>query len=172
MNSKTKETRESGSSLVEVMIALLLLLILMTGILQMFSMSLLINQSSAARTELTYKAQQVTEILRMSQTLPTVPPEAALSPGTVQLPTNSTQDGTLWYFWGPYGMGVMEAENGPLQVSYTTVDTINGVAVGWGTGEHFRVTVTAEPNDDLTAQRYTGAGIGAKRVEYVSYITH
>ncbi len=55
---------EKGSSLIEVLVALLIMLFLMIGILQMFALSYMVNLGSAARTELTYKCEQVMESLR------------------------------------------------------------------------------------------------------------
>ena len=64
MAMKKEKKGQEGTSLLEVILAMLLLLVLMISILQMFSMVFAINVASEARTEMTFKAQQVAENLR------------------------------------------------------------------------------------------------------------
>src|SRR5471030_1999854 len=53
-----------GSSFVEVLLAMTILALVLVGILQMFSVSLIVNKGSAARTQMLFKCQQVVENLR------------------------------------------------------------------------------------------------------------
>ena len=87
-----------------------LLAMLMVGVLQLFSLSLLTDSGSAARTDMTLKAQQVAENLRYlhfirQSTPPTVPAGGLLvtpaNGATASLPYASGQTG--WAYWGPVG---------------------------------------------------------------------
>ena len=65
MNAPRSLRGRRGSSFIEILVSLAILAVVMVGILQMFSLSLLTNLGSAARTDLLYKAQQVVENLRL-----------------------------------------------------------------------------------------------------------
>jgi len=152
--------------------------VVLVGILQMFSVSLIINKGAAARTQMLFKCQQVVENIRWyyfvtanSLAAPTntgIPPLLA---GTVNLPYVATDAG--WDFWGPNGANVMERESGPYTISYTIVDDpaqqLNPPA-----GPHvFVITVSAVPTNVAGAARYLGIGAngGGKRVDYVAQFT-
>ena len=162
-----------GSSFVEVLLAMTIMAIVLVGILQMFSVSLIINKGSAARTQMLFKCQQVVENLRwyyyVSQrtlaTLPTNTGIPALAATTVDLPYTSAD--ASWGFWGPQGANVMEIENGPYKIRYVIEqDAAQSVAPG----VTWVITVTAFPTDVPGAKRYFGvstAGSG-KRVDYVA----
>src|SRR5512135_62154 len=86
-NVRDRETGgERGSSLIEVMVALMIMLFLMIGVLQLFSMAYLVNLGAGARTEMTMRAEQVMENIRTIQAL------TALNGGTV--PTSISSIGT------------------------------------------------------------------------------
>src|SRR5450756_280154 len=53
-----------GSSFVEVLLAMTIMALVLVGILQMFSVSLIMNKGSAARTQMLFKCQQVVENIR------------------------------------------------------------------------------------------------------------
>lgn len=156
---------EKGSSLIEVVMALGILLILMIGILQMFSMSYLMNLNSAASTEMAYKGQQVAEVLRwalyqsaVGQPIGVSPyelPLTALDPG-VSYPLPSTSSDANWNFWGPSGMGVIERANPPYQVTYTVADG----------GTTWDVTVQVRARQ-TSASNYVGVAKKGKVVTYV-----
>ena len=160
---------ERGTSLIEVLIALLILFFLMIGILQMFAMAYLVNLGSAARTEMTYKCQQVTENLRYihflqasGATLP-APAGVTFAQGTYALPyTSSELSGS---FWGPGFANVVEVPDGPFRLSVTIQD-------GDAAGEPGMWIVTANATPVLTPglRRYKGAGLANKRVDYVAHI--
>jgi len=65
--ARTPRGGTRGTTLVEVLVASAIMAILMVGVLQMFSLALMTNFGSAARTDLTYRAQQVVENIRMIQ---------------------------------------------------------------------------------------------------------
>lgn len=158
---------ERGSSLLEVLIALFIMLVLTLGILQMFSMAYMMNMGSAARTQLTFKCEQVTEVLRFAGGLiregGTVPAGSNIvfTTGDYLLPYEGSE--ADYAFWGPGGSNVVEAPREPYRLSYNIVDD----------GNFWLLTVVAVPADpavDAGARRYIGAGITGKRVTYVSRI--
>src|SRR5664279_1898325 len=53
-----------GSSFIEVLLAMTIMALVLVGILQMFSVSLIVNKGSAARTQMLFKCQQVVENIR------------------------------------------------------------------------------------------------------------
>ncbi len=144
-----------GSSFIEILVSLALLAVVMVGILQMFTLSLLTNFGSAARTDLLYKAQQVVENLRLiyflqreeSNTTITglagVPDNlAATTTGPIYLPYVASGDAhssLSWNYWGPNGFNIVEAERLPYRLSYT----VEARGVG-----NWLVTVTATPVDN------------------------
>ncbi|MGC8762329.1 MAG: prepilin-type N-terminal cleavage/methylation domain-containing protein [Acidobacteriota bacterium] len=159
---------EKGSSLIEVLIALLILFFLMIGVLQMFAMAYLVNLGSAARTEMTYKCQQVTENLRYLRFLQRKGKVLSntginFAVGTYNLPyTASELSGS---FWGPALANVVEAPDGPFRLSVTIAD-------GDAAGEPgmWIVTATATPVLTPGLRRYRGVGLNSKRVDYVAHI--
>jgi hypothetical protein len=172
-----------GSSFVEVLLAMTIMALVLVGILQMFSVSLIINKGSAARTQMLFKCQQVVENIRwyyyvtsQGLALPVgtgIPALGAVSadPCTPAfcLPYVGTDAG--YAFWGPTGANVIERDSGPYKISYTIVNDLNqqlksGVNV-------WVITVTAVPTDIAGASRYLGIGTngGGKRVDYVAQFT-
>lgn len=185
--------RKRGSSLIEVLIALAVMALLMVGILQMFSVALVVNQGAGARTVMLFKCQQVIENLRYYYSLANVnaatpdsvaggpdpaggpitgipfpmPPTA--TPTVFNIPYNST-DALRWGYWGPAGANVMEEEDGPYRVQYSIMrDAARGI---------FIITVSAVPTDVAGAStRFMGIGLSRtvngtlrnpKRVDYVA----
>lgn len=166
-----------GSGLVEVLVAMAIVTFMMIAVLEMFSLSLLTNHGSSARTEMTFKAQQVVENLRYAQTayksLGTVPAGVVgkfpLTAGTYEIPYSSTDstgtNGSTWAYWGPSGANVMEKENGPYKISYSVQDA---GGTGWS------ITVTVLPSllkDSKTPKAtYLGDPSKSKRIDYVAQI--
>ena len=147
-----------------------ILALVLVGILQMFSVSLVINKGAAARTQMLFKCQQVVENIRwyyyvtshsIAHTAVTMPVlDVATVPITGTLPYVAAD--ADWTFWGPAGANVMEQPNGPYKINYV----IDFDAVE----QAFTVTVSAVPTDDTTSpNQYFGARIGSgKRVDYVA----
>jgi len=175
---RTGGAARRGSSFVEVLLAMTIMALVLVGILQMFSVSLIINKGSAARTQMLFKCQQVVENLRWyyyvtshslaapgGTDIPALA-TAALAPVKVDLPyVTGDSEWATWAFWGPGGANVMEVENGPYKISYRieSDDTQNC----------WVVTVSAVPTDvpgTSGASRYLGIGTngGGKRVDYAS----
>lgn len=161
---------ERGITLVEVLFALVILMIITLSVLQLFSMSLMVNMGSAARTDLAYKCQQVAETIRWIYSFEDRDPAvfATLLTGSgvnlvsqmataVYLPRAAADTG--YQFWGPNGANVVD-DPAPYTITYR-VDPGTG-------GNRFSVTVTAQPA--TTGARYIGAVSAAKAVQYAAII--
>ncbi len=160
---------EKGSSLIEVMVALLIMLFLMVGILQMFALSYMVGLGSAARTELSHKCEQVMESLRYFSYLSheglSLPANTGITfaAGTYDLPYTGSAVGTS--YWGPTGADVVEGPDMPYRLS---VEILDGDS--HGVPDEWIVTVSAWPSEVSGARRYIGAGIQHKRVNYVAQL--
>lgn len=185
MRPPVRSRRSRGSSFIEILIALAILALLMVGVLQMFSLALLTNVGSGARTDLLYRAQQVVENLRLVYALQETGNPAAraasgvpatlAATGPVFLPHyNGDSTSLTWNYWGPTGAGILDEEYAPYRIFYTVEDRD---PLFW------LVTVTAAPVDhpDLLAlgvlsappaqaRRYRGAGSKVKIVTYAAQI--
>ncbi len=187
MKGLARRSRTRGSSFIEILIALTILAIMMVGILQMFSLALLTNNGSAARTELLYRAQQVVENLRLiyyfeAQGQPKLRVDSGVKEykklnevvGTrFYLPYEAGVDsqGLKWTYWGPAGFNVVPGSLLPYRLSYTIDDQ---------TPEPFwLVTVTATPIDNPRvilpavnsgARHFLGANSKVKIVTYAAQI--
>ncbi|HTS03602.1 MAG TPA: hypothetical protein VMN04_13855 [Thermoanaerobaculia bacterium] len=194
--TKTTTRRTRGSSFVEVLLAMTIMALVLVGILQMFSVSLIINKGSAARTQMLFRCQQVVENIRFFYYLnKTATPPALLAdsghvsgamavPGTLPVPLDAAHgdvDQTFlpyastdatWPYWGPAGANVMEQENGPYKISYTIkFDGLPNPCGPSGCQNVWVITVSAIPTDVATATRYFGIGLqGGKRVDYVAQL--
>ena len=151
-------SNERGESLVEVLAALAILLFILVGVLQLFTMALLSFHGTSAHAEMVRRGQDVVEIIRMvrssgvsgnSGILP-------LSIGTRQLPVADTDAG--FDFWGPGGYGVIEDE-ARYRVSYAISDG----------GTDWVVSVFVEPNTGSTGNKYMGS-VGGKAVRYAARV--
>ncbi len=173
---RTGASSRRGSSFVEVLLAMTIMALVLVGILQMFSVSLLINKGAAARTQMLFKCQQVVENIRWyyyvtshSLATPLTTGIPALGATTVNLPYDGTE--AEYPYWGPTGANVIERPNGPYKISYTIVNdaaqTLNSGVNVWV------ITVSAVPTDVAGATRYLGIGTngGGKRVDYVAQFT-
>lgn len=167
--------------MVEILVASTMLALLLIGILQMFSLSLMTDSGSAARTDLTYKCQQVVENIRYVQFLRNgqvtgSPAPTSSSTGIPDVPAVSTRyylpytsGDAGWAYWGPAGANVMEdPAGGPYQVFYEFTDG----------GAFWTLTVTAQPTAKArggavtpgSGKAFLGAGSQVKSVEYVAQL--
>jgi hypothetical protein len=174
---RTGAPSRRGSSFIEVLLAMTIMALVLVGILQMFSVSLIINKGAAARTQMLFKCQQVVENIRWyyyvtSHTLaaPAGTGIPALAATTVNLPYDGTEP--EYPFWGPTGANVIERANGPYKISYTIVDDL-AQQLNPPAGPHvFVITVSAVPTDVAGAARYLGIGLrSGKRIDYVAQFT-
>ncbi len=162
-----KDGAERGSSLIEVMVALMIMLFLMIGVLQLFSMAYLVNLGSGARTEMTSKAEQVIENMRCLQALTkggaTAPSNIGIT-FPIAAAASGDLDPTADPYWGPAGANVFPTSNSndtPFTIHYAIEDA----------NPYWRITVSVLPTDKATnssARQYQGAAIGKKRVDYVA----
>ncbi len=184
-----------GSSFIEVLLAMTIMALVLVGILQMFSVSLLINKGSAARTQMLFKCQQVVENIRLfyylagagrttpagitdaghvsgtAMTKPGTFPDALSDVAKTFLPYNRAENPLGWDYWGPVGANVMEQDDGPYKISYTIQGDFpppKGTCLA-SCQNMWIVTVSATPTDVATATRYFGIDLkGGKRVDYVA----
>lgn len=164
-----------GSSFVEVLLAMTIMALVLVGILQMFSVSLIVNKGSAARTQMLFKCQQVVEnirwyyfVTRNSFASPVGTGIPALGAATVNLPYLGSEP--EWAFWGPAGANVMEAPSGPYQISYRIVNDLTQQLQGTPPLNVWVITVSAVPTNVPGATRYFGISTtgSGKRVDYVA----
>jgi hypothetical protein len=158
--------RVRGASLIEVLIAMAILALPMVGVLHLFSVSFLTDSGSAARTDMTMRAQQVAENLRYLHLLrergTALPSDTGL-PATpsnglkTDLPWNGTE--ADWAYWGPNGANVFERTRPPYRISYTYSAST--------TPDHWVVTVTVTPENAAAGISYLGTSARAKKVDYV-----
>ena len=164
-----QNNREKGSSLVEVLISLFVLMVLMIGILQMFSAAFVINQKSSLKTLEAYKCQQVAENIRMVRRI--MASTGGVPPGGIVLADNTI--GTLpymsgdanWDYWGPAGANIVEQEGAPYRLFYRINQTVG--AATW------TITVTAVDASKIEdGQDPYQDQIALRRVEYVTQVAN
>jgi hypothetical protein len=168
-----------GSSFVEVLVAMTIMALVLVGILQMFSVSLIVNKGAAARTQMLFKCQQVVENIRWYYYVTSrgyaTPLDTGILPlGAMAVNLPYTGGEAEYKFWGPDGANVIERPEGPYKISYRIVNdatqTLNSGVNVWV------ITVSAVPTDAAGvpgATRYVGIGKngGGKRVDYVAQFT-
>ncbi|MGQ9752012.1 MAG: prepilin-type N-terminal cleavage/methylation domain-containing protein [Thermoanaerobaculaceae bacterium] len=159
----SQKSRQRGMTLVEVLIALLILLVVATAVIQVFSLSYLVNMGSLARTDLQYRAQRVVEALRYLRAVPQgvgswscgIDMHTIAGPvGPVDIPNNPADP-----CWGVNGFRVVESNQNPFILSYQISDG----------GPVWVITVTARPA--TVSPRYLGMAIAAKGVRYGAQIS-
>ena len=169
------DRNERGAMLIEVLVALLILLVIMVGVMQLFATALVSDRGSDIRTDLSFRAQQTVEIIRMANAVVrmaggTVPANLTPAKTGLSLPISnpasyrelpSGPNDAYWDFWGPNGAGVIDRANPRYIVGYEIADgDVNGSPGTW------LIRVVARP-------RNTGAGLdvrGNKVVRYVAAI--
>jgi len=144
----TSPGNERGAMLIEILVALLILLVIMVGVMQLFAAALVSDRGSQARTELSYRAQQTIEVIRMANAIVrsaggTVPEALKASKTGITFPITAKIDPTelpsgpsdeYWDFWGPNGtgVGVIDSENPRYVIKYEVVDgDLNGSPGAW-----------------------------------------
>ncbi len=161
---------EKGSSLIEVLIALFVLMVLLIGILQMFSAAFVINQKSSLRTLQAYKCQQIAENVRMARIITVANGVPPLNSGiqftdgfTYAMPYMAGDDG--WTYWGPAGANIVEEEEAKYRLYYRMgqeVDPAGGAPV-------WNLTVTAVEASKLNdGENPYDDRPNLRRVEYVT----
>ncbi len=160
---------ERGMTLVETLIAFLILFFVLVSVLEMFTMAYAVNMGSAARTDLTYRAQRVAEVIRTIYAFEVRQPTtfatlqtnsgvnlAAQMNTTVVLPPTGTES-----FWGSGWANVIE-QNAPYALTYQ-------VAPGTG-GARWTVTVVAQTRTGGNGTQFQGIIGPGKAVRYAASI--
>ena len=152
--------------------------LVLVGILQMFSVSLIINKGAAARTQMLFKCQQVVENIRwyyfvttnvLAMPLGTGIP--ALGAATVNLPYDRNRARVR--VLGPAGSERHRGDNGPVQAQLHDRAGRGPVAEPHGVNV-WVITVSAVPTDVASApgatryRKYSARIGGGKRVDYVA----
>ncbi|MBL8113406.1 MAG: hypothetical protein JNK60_11005 [Acidobacteria bacterium] len=150
-----------GSGLIETLIALEVMTLAMIGILQLFSLSILVNGVAAARTVMMFKAQQVVENMRIAMATGAVarPGGFAVPPqqiGVADGINKCTSGGTVFSGGGTVAM---TPNAGTYELPYSTLPAYTSAVSGaslpnfWGpqgagvvdvVNGPFRVTITVE----------------------------
>jgi hypothetical protein len=147
---------ERGESLVEVLAALAVLLLVMVGVLQLFSLAVLSYRVAAAQTEMTNKAESVVEVIRMVSSTGTgsILP---LTAGSTNLPYGPAAAANT--FWGPSGFGIVEP-NAPYRITYEVTDS----------GADWLVTVYVHSASQLDSTGTYLGPVGQKGIRYAARI--
>jgi len=159
MQRPTKDfSDQRGESLVEILVALGILLMILVGVLQLFTMALLSFHATSAQAEMVRRGQDVVEVIRMVRSSGTSGTSGILplAAGTRQLPVASNDTG--YDFWGPAGFGVIE-DGARYRVSYAISDG----------GGDWVISVFVEPNTGNTGAKYLGS-VGGKAVRYAARV--
>lgn len=151
-------SNEKGESLVEVLVALAILLVILVGVLQLFTMALFSFHGTAAQGDMVRRAESVVEVIRMVRSSGVSGSSGILplAASTRQLPVASSDTG--FDFWGPAGFGILEDE-ARYRVSYAVTDG----------GPEWVVSVFVEPNRGTTGNKYLGS-VGGKAVRYAARV--
>lgn len=103
---------ERGLTLIEVLVSFFILFVVTLAVLQLLSMAYLVNLGSMVRTELTYRAEQVVETIRLQRWRVNSNPLAA--DGCCPVGLNATKNitaGDCDAFWGPTGANVIHPDS-------------------------------------------------------------
>jgi hypothetical protein len=156
---RTRRKGERGLTLVEVVIAFFILVVITLAVLQLITIAYWVNLGAIIRTDLTYRAQQVVETIRLQRFLLATgaapDPCCPLNPGTI---TNIPPGGCSSDYWGPTGANIVQP-NARYLLSYEVVSNP-------GTGA--TVTVLAQPL--LSGGRQYLGPTANKSVIYVAQI--
>ena len=164
---------QSGLTLIEVLVAFLILFVVTLAVLGMFSAATAVNQGSFARTDMASAAERVVEVIRVQQALAQIIPRNTLNNATCcpltagaanpyTLPTGTNCDA----FWGAWGFApptgsLLYDSNARYTLSYTIVQGGTAPSNEWR-----EITVTAQPK----AGGYSGMNPAGKVVRYVAQI--
>lgn len=158
---------QRGISLIEVLVAFFILMVVSLAILQMLSMSVMVNMGALARTELQARCQQVVESIRMINIIQQA--GGTVTGSGVPFPMNETTapvaipDDPNHSFWGRQGMNVVEP-NARYRLSFTIVDGEDAD----NDNRVWVVTVSAVPN--MSGHTYAGRALPRKVVHYVAQL--
>jgi type II secretory pathway pseudopilin PulG len=159
---------ERGMTLIETLVAFLILFFVLISVLQIYAMAYAVNMGSSARTDLTYRAQRVAEVIRTIYAFRTAEPTtyatlvsssgvnlaAQANTGPVTLPPTGKEA-----FWGSAWANAIEAD-APYEITYE-VTSVSG-------GAPFTVNVVAQGK--TTGKRYMGIIGSGKAVRYAATI--
>jgi type II secretory pathway pseudopilin PulG len=159
---------QRGLSLIEVLVAFFILFVVTLAILEMFSMAFLVNKNAEMRSELSFKAEQVIEQVRVQVALqgPGGPANACcpiVLGTTFEVTRDAANTSSCAYgYWGPYGANIVEP-NPRYEIRYNITAGTSGRNV---------LTVEAVPTT-IPGFRYVGqqgSTAAGKVVRYVAQL--
>jgi Tfp pilus assembly protein PilV len=139
--AQKRDEAESGFTLIETAIALLIMMIVMLGAASLFAFSVHNNTSGADRTQTLAVAQQTMETLRNARFSDTVT-DAALNAGTVT--QNVTGGGYGGSGTRPYTIVSTIVDTTPTIKTITVTVTPTGAGPSWATGANASVTIITQ----------------------------
>ena len=139
--TKGRDEAESGFTLIETAIALLIMMIVMLGAASLFAFSVHNNTSGADRTQTLAVAQQTMETLRSAKFSDTTT-DAALNAGTVT--QNVTRGGYNGSGTRPYTIVSTIVDTTPTIKTITVTVTPIGAGPRWATGANASVTIITQ----------------------------
>lgn len=165
---------QRGTTLIEVLVAFLILFVVTLAVLAMFSMAAAVNSGAFARTDMQYAAEKVAEVIRTQYALsqigtkdtlnkPLCCPLTAASANPYTLPSGATCDA----FWGTWGFAQYPATVYDTNARYSLSYTI--VQMGTAANPWREITVTAQPKAGGSFA-YSGMNPAGKVVRYVAQI--
>ena len=168
-----------GTSLLEVLIAMAIMVLIVVGILQMFWVALATNRAASSRTQLTFKAQQVAEHLKYFHYTAQQYGDAQIPSWASYLGQTVTQGSyTLPYtqseledsvaggtYWGPQGVNVVEGAQMPYRLSYDISE--NTDAQSWVVTVKALPVQASDQASNAGPNLYQGEGLLQRKVQYV-----
>lgn len=161
---RTRSRRsQRGLSLIEVLVAFFILLVITLAVLQMISMAVLVNQTAEMRTELTYKAQQVIEQIRLQRAINLANNTTAACCPLVATPGSyvdvTGNSGCIATYWGPAAANIIDRD-ARYEIRYS---------ITAGAGDSLQIVVEAVPGTTGTF-RYLGEASGTTAGRVVRYV--
>ncbi len=140
---------ERGLTLIEVLVAFFLLFVVTLAVLQLLSAAYLVNLGAIVRTELTYRAEQVAEQIRIQRyrvnILMVTPDDACIPVGTSAAKAITPGDTTCAPVWGPNGANVIDT-NSRYSINYLINNnnsvTVQAVPLTTGSNQYLGPTAT------------------------------
>lgn len=160
---------QRGLSLIEVLVAFFILFVVTLAILEMFSMAFLVNKNAEMRSELSFKAEQVIEQVRVQLALQSWNPTPnACCPTTLGTTFEVTEDAAnyascAYTYWGRGGANIVVEDSPRYELRYNITAGTSGRNV---------LTVEAVPTTSggfrYVGQR--GSTAAGKVVRYVAQL--
>ena len=137
---------ERGLTLIEVLVAFFILFVVTLAVLQLLSMAYLVNLGAIVRTDLTYRAEQVVEQIRIERyrvNALLLPPDDTCCP-VGSTATKTIAPGDCTSYWGPGGANVI-ADDSRYTINYAITNntvTVQAVPITTGSNQYLGPTAS------------------------------